>query len=130
LLPGDHAITAVYTGDADFDPASSVALTQTVTRAQTATTLTSSDLQAILGEPVTLTVNVAALAPSGATPTGTVALTEDGTVLGKAQVDANGQAVFVLDSLPAGTHRLTASLLDSDLFDGSVSDVLEQGVTP
>jgi uncharacterized protein (TIGR03118 family) len=130
LPPGDHAITAVYTGDADFDPASSVALTQTVTKAQTTTTLTSSDLQAILGEPVTLTVNVAALAPSSATPTGTVALMEDGTVLGKAQVDANGQAVFVLDSLPAGTHHLTAGLLDSDLFDGSVSDVLEQGVTP
>jgi uncharacterized protein (TIGR03118 family) len=130
LLPGDHAITAVYTGDADFDPASSVALTQTVTKAQTTTTLTSSDLQAILGESVTLTVQVAALAPSSATPTGTVTLMEDDTVLGKAQVDANGQAVFVLDSLPVGTHRLTASLLDSDLFASSVSDILEQTITP
>jgi uncharacterized protein (TIGR03118 family) len=126
LLPGDHSITASFMGNDDFDPSDSLALAQTVNQAGTTTTLTSSALEATQGTPIILTVNVAALAPSGATPTGTVTLKEGNTVLGTAQIDENGQAVFVLDSLAVGTHRLKARFHNNNLFTSSVSDVLEE----
>jgi hypothetical protein len=129
LTPGDHSITAVFTSDDGFDPGSSLALTQTVTKAPTATTLDSSATQAAFGDTITLTVDVAALVPSGVVPTGTVTLRDGNTVLATAQIDANGQAVFVLDSLSVGTHQLKARFHSSDLFVHSVSDVLDEVIT-
>jgi uncharacterized protein (TIGR03118 family) len=124
LLPGDHSITASFLGNADFEPGA-LALAQTVNRATT-TALTSSAQEAPQGTPITLTVNVVVLAPGGATPTGTVTLTQGETVLGTAQIDENGQAVFVLDALAAGTPRLKARFHNNGLFSSSVSDIVEE----
>jgi uncharacterized protein (TIGR03118 family) len=124
LLPGEHSITASFLGNADLDAGVSLALAQSVSRAETSTMLTSSTLEAAVGDAVTLTVNVSALAPSATAPTGTVILREGDTVLATAQVDENGQAVFVLDTLLAGTHQLQAFFLDNSLFTSSVSDVV------
>jgi uncharacterized protein (TIGR03118 family) len=129
LLPGDHSITASFVGDTNFDAEVSLALTQTVSRAGTTTTLTSSDVVAAVGDPITLTVDVAALAPSATTPTGTVTLMDGHTVLATAQVDANGEAVFVLDALAVGKHRLKARFHNNDLFTSSVSDVVDVTIT-
>src|SRR5262249_154179 len=49
LAPGQPSIPASFTGGDAFDPALSVALAQAVSKAATATTLTSSAVQAVVG---------------------------------------------------------------------------------
>ena len=72
LAGGNHTITAVYSGDANFAGSTAPALTQTVGSTQTAvattTTLATSASPAVFGQPVTLTATVAASA--GGTPAG------------------------------------------------------------
>jgi uncharacterized protein (TIGR03118 family) len=126
VLPPTSGLPVTSTG---LDPSGSIALPPTVNRVGTATTLTSSASQATVGNPITFTVNVAALSPSGVAPTGTVSLMEGDTVLATARIDANGQAVFVFDALPEGTHHLKARFQGDFLFADSVSDDLDEVVT-
>src|SRR5207249_4922647 len=54
LAPGAHPITSVYSGDANYGASSSAALSQTVNKAPTTTTLTSSQNPAKRSTAVTL----------------------------------------------------------------------------
>ena len=66
LIAGTHQLTAVYTGDATWSPSRSTAVMQTVSKAPTVITLTSSSgaTQATLNSMVTAMSSVAAI-PSG-----------------------------------------------------------------
>ncbi|MFF9511786.1 Ig-like domain repeat protein [Streptomyces sp. NPDC014724] len=66
-----YAVTATYNGDTGFRPSTGV-LAQTVGRAGTATSVTTSPDPSVAGQSVTLTATVAAIAPGVGTPTGTV----------------------------------------------------------
>src|SRR5439155_8710914 len=60
----NHSITAVYSGDANFNSSTnSPALTQTVSKATTLDTLTSSTNPAAFGQSVIFTANVSAVSP-------------------------------------------------------------------
>jgi hypothetical protein len=72
FITGEHDITAVYNGDADFNSSTSLAFAQLVNRARTTTTLTSSDNPSIPFEQVLFTARVSAVAPGGGAPQGTV----------------------------------------------------------
>ncbi|HLG92314.1 MAG TPA: Ig-like domain-containing protein, partial [Acidimicrobiales bacterium] len=69
---GSHSIVASYSGDSNYPPSSSAALTQTVNQAATTTALSSSANPSVTGQSVTYTATVAASAPGSGTPTGTV----------------------------------------------------------
>ena len=56
-----------------------------------------------LGQPVTLTATVAAVAPGTAAATGTVSFFDGGTLLGSAPL-LGGQAVFTTTRLGVGSH--------------------------
>jgi uncharacterized protein (TIGR03118 family) len=120
---------SALSASADPGPSGFIALSPTVNQVATVTTLSSSANQAAVGNPLTFTVNVTALSPGGSTPTGTVTLMEGDTILATARVDANGQAVFVLDALPDGTHHLKARYQGDFLFADRVSDDLEELIT-
>jgi sugar lactone lactonase YvrE len=70
----------------------------------------------ILGKPnpavyqqnIVFSINVAS-APSTGTPSGTVTIASDGTQIGTATLDANGNATFSTNSLPIGTHTITVT---------------------
>ncbi|MFE6497311.1 Ig-like domain repeat protein [Streptomyces sp. NPDC057747] len=66
-----YAVTAAYNGDTGFRPSTGV-LAQTVGRAGTATSVTTSPAPSVAGQSVTLTATVAAITPGVGTPTGTV----------------------------------------------------------
>src|SRR5262249_20729674 len=91
---GDHALTAVYGGSNAFDASTSDVLTETVAPDPTAVVLSPSVEQGMAGVPVTFTVTVSPVAPGAGTPTGTVTIIDGTAVLGTAQLDVNGQAVF------------------------------------
>ena len=72
LSAGDHSITAVFTDGGDFNGSTSDAITQTVAVADTTTSVSSVTGPSVFGQDVTFSATVAAVAPSTATPVGSV----------------------------------------------------------
>jgi hypothetical protein len=116
LTVGAHSITADYAGSVDYNTSVSSALAQTVNKTATATTMTSSPNPSTLGQTVTFKVTVAAVAPGGGTPIGTVTLKDGTTSLGTTAL-VSGKATFTTSLLAHGSHAMTA------VYSGSVDDV-------
>jgi hypothetical protein len=123
---GDHTLTAAFAGGGAFAASTSSALAETVSKADTATTLTADASTVTVGQPVTLTATVTS--PAG-TPAGTVTFFDGGVPLGTVTLDANGQASLVVQLGP-GSHALTASFDGTDDFAASKSADLDETVTP
>ena len=114
LTPGQHAITAFYSGDIDSGASTSAPFTQTIQ--QTTTTALSVDVDpALAGNPITLTATVTP-GVSG-TPTGSVSFKEGTTVLGPGTLNASGVATLTLSTLALGSHTIIAVYL------GNVADL-------
>jgi hypothetical protein len=125
--PGEHAITATYSGEAGYG-SSADSLVQTITRAETELTLTSTKNPAAHGSSGTLKATVRTLAPGGGTATGTVTFREGETVL--AMIPLSGTAAsYPLKSLAIGEHLITATYNGSIDYAASAA-VIVQVITP
>ena len=122
LTLGSHSFTASYTGDQNFTGATSPALTQTVNKAPTATTIASSSNPAVKNQAVTFTVTVA---PSSAA--GSVQIL-DGTAVIATKTLANGTAAHTVSNLAVGTHAITAKYLGDANDLASQSGALSQAI--
>ncbi|MFL6025026.1 MAG: beta strand repeat-containing protein [Marmoricola sp.] len=126
LSVGSHAITAAYSGDNDFT-SSTGNVSQTVTRAQTTTSLASSANPAATGQGVQFTATVTPVAPGAGDPSGTVRFFVNGANLGGAVPVVGGQASSAnFASLSPGTYTITATYSGDGNFVGS-NGVLDQG---
>jgi hypothetical protein len=123
LAVGTHFVTAQYSGDGIHTGSTSSALSQTVSKASTTTTLTSDANPSKTGRPVTFAATV-----SPSTATGTVQFFDGSSLLGSAPV-SGGQASFTTSSLSGGRHSITGVYSGDDSFQGSTSAVLIQNVT-
>ena len=75
----------------------------------TTTALVSLTSPSVYGQAVTFTATVRSVSAGAGTPTGTVTLREGSTVLASAvPLNAAGQASFMIATLPAGPHTITA----------------------
>jgi hypothetical protein len=94
---------------------------QQVGKANSQTSVTLSPNPSVFGQPVLLTAVVAALAPGGGTPTGSVTFYDGATALGTATL-SNGSASLTTAALGGGAHSVTAvySVVDAN-FTGSSS---------
>jgi len=129
LSVGTHSVTGIYSGDASFNGSTSAALTQTVNKANTATTVTSSTNPSVFGQSVSFTATVAAVAPGAGTPTGTVQFTVDGVNFGAPVTLVGGSATSGSTStLSVGTHTVTGVYSGSTSFNVSTSAALTQTV--
>jgi hypothetical protein len=101
----------------------------TLTATQVALTLSSSQITE--GQTVTLTITVSPSSGSGI-PTGVVTLMDGNHILGKGNLDANGQLVVTLFANPgsAGTHSFTAVYEGDSSFQGSTSSATTLTVQP
>ena len=129
LSVASHSITAVYGGDASFNGSTSSALTQTVNKDGTTSTVTSSLNPSRNGQAVTFTATVAANAPGTGIPTGTITFKDKNKTLGTASLNASGQAALTTSSLNVGSHSITAAYGGSSGFLASTSATLVQTVT-
>jgi hypothetical protein len=122
---GNHTIKAVYSGDTNYAGSTSSGLTQTVSKASSSTTISSSANPSAAGQSVTFTATVS---PSGAT--GTVQFSIDGTNFGTAVTLNSGSAQSgSISTLTVGNHTIKA-VYGGDTNDvGSTSSVLSQIVT-
>jgi hypothetical protein len=138
-----HAITAIFSGDANFGTSTATALSETVIQASTSTIVSSSNLAAVTGQTVTYTGTVSVTSPGAGTPTGNVEFIDNGTPIATCG-GASGQALNASSPDTAtctviydttGTHIVTAQYLvnvgtfNASSVSGSISEVISQGPT-
>jgi hypothetical protein len=114
-VQGKHSLVAVYGGSGGFVGGPSSKLKQIVNGPPPDVFLQSSPNPSTFGKTVTFTVNVF-LPPSGPIPSGTVRLTEGGTVIDTGVLDSTGQARLQLNLLPVGAHTIVAEYAGDSIF--------------
>ncbi len=126
---GSHSIVASYSGNGGNAASASALLAQIVNPATTTTALSSSVNPSIAGASVTFTAAV-----TGNVPSGTVAFTDGGTVLGGCSavaLNGAGNAVSAscsTSALGVGTHRIVASYSGNPANAASTSAAMPQVV--
>ena len=115
LPVGADSITADYAGDSTYVASNSAALTETVNKATTTTTVASSLNPAAHGTAVTFTAKV--IAGSGSIPTGTVSFKSGSTIIGGGTLSTSGVATLTTSVLPVGANSITAD------YSGSTNDL-------
>jgi predicted outer membrane repeat protein len=134
---GVFDLAAKYEGDAVYGRGTSNTVHYQTTAAATTTQITTISPDAPqFGQPVTVTVMVRSLAPSGADPQGSVTIVADGTetlgiqrfgpvYLDPSTLDGDGEYTFEVDipaaALGAGDHSLVAEFDGNDNFVDSSS---------
>jgi len=126
MAPGTHAITAVYSGDANFGGSTSASQNVVVNQASSTTSLTSSLNPSTYGQAVTLTAIVQA--PQGINPFGTVTFMDGSATLGSSSL-SNGSAQLTLSGLGAGSHTIAAVYAGNTYLTGSTSASLAQTIS-
>jgi hypothetical protein len=120
--PGSVSIVAAYSGDSTFLPSNSAPLKQTVTKATTTTTLTSSPNPSQVGQIVKFTATVTG--QYGGTPSGTVTFKDGSTVLAQVTL-SSGVARYKTSTLTKGKHHISASYPGDANFRFSSGDVTQ-----
>jgi len=123
---GADSVTAAYGGDTSYAGSTSAAVGQTVGKATSSSTLTSSPNPSASGQSVTLTATVSG--QFGGTPTGTVTFSNGTTSLGSASL-SGAQAVLTTTALPAGSDAITAAYGGDGNFATDTSNAVTQVVT-
>jgi Tol biopolymer transport system component len=127
LSMGSHTVTASYAGGGGF-LGSSGSLTQTVNKAATSTTVSSSQTPSFINGAVTFTATVAASPPGAGAPTGSIQFAANGTNLGSPVALSGGQASYTTSSLAPGHYAVTATYSGDSNFVSSVSSAITQAV--
>jgi large repetitive protein len=126
LVVGSHAITAVYSGDANDGPSTSAALNQVVNTIPTATALGTSTTGGATPEVILVATVVGA---SGPAPTGTVTFQVGNLILGTATVNSSGVAILA-PNLPAGSENIVAVYSGDTIHAGSQSPAVSVSNVP
>ncbi len=119
IAPGSYPITANYSGDSTYSSSASKALTISLAKAPTSTSLAVSPNPVTPPASATLTATVSRSA-SGAkgTPTGSVTFSVDGVTLGSAKLNGSGIATLTASSagIKPGSYPVVAK------YSGDTSD--------
>jgi streptogramin lyase len=127
---GSHSLTASFGATGALAASSSATVTETVTKAATATALGASLASVASGQSVTFTATVAAVAPGAGVPTGTVTFLDGTTVLGTVPVGAGGTAALTTSLSTTGSHTIKAVYNGDGNFAASSQTVTEQVRAP
>jgi hypothetical protein len=127
LSVGNHTVTVSYGGDANFNPTTSSALTQTVNKGASSITVTSPTNPSVFHQNIFFTATVTASSPAAGTPTGTVTFLDGGTSIASATL-GGGSTLFSTSSLSVGNHTITASYSGDGNFNASSSAAITQTV--
>ena len=108
LAVGNHAISASYPGDSNFNASNSAPFTQIVNVDLATIAINVSPNPSVFGQPMIATATVSATAPGSGTPTGTVTFLDGLTSLGTSNL-VDGQASFIISALSSGLHSIMAT---------------------
>jgi hypothetical protein len=129
---GTYSLTADYSGDPNFDPSTSAAVSEVIDPAPigTTTALGSSKNPALVTDTLTLTATVTP-ASGSSVPTGTVDFKNGGTSLGTAPLNASGVATLAgVQFGTQGSYSLTAVYSGDSTFTTSTSVALSEVINP
>jgi probable HAF family extracellular repeat protein len=125
---GSHAFSAIYAGDGNYSGATSLAISQNVSKATSTVVLSSTPNPSTVGQNVMLTATVTG--QYGGSVTGSLTFKKgSNTVLGTASV-VNGVASLELSSLGQGSHVISAIYFGDTGNLGSTSPAITQTVAP
>src|ERR1043166_1504550 len=118
LSVGTHTVTAIYSGDGNFNASDNTAapLTQTVNGTST-TTLTASTNTTVFGQSVTFTATVSG---TNGPPTGTV-IFKDGTTALATNSLGSGVATYSTSTLSVTSHSMTAVYSGDGIYASSTN---------
>lgn len=131
LNVGTYTIKAEYLGNSNFNDSNEDTQGQIIREASTTIDITSTNEDAVYGEPV-IKARVTATSPSTATPNGTVRITVDN---GTTQVEhnltlSNGEVTLPGPALDVGTYTITAEYQgNSNFFASDPDDSLTQVIS-
>ncbi len=130
FVAGAEAITAVYSGDANFISSTSPILTQTIIQGATAAVVAASVNPSVAGQGISYTATVSAVAPASGTPTGAVAFLDGASTIPGCATQAlvAGLASCSVTYAVAGSHAITAVYSGDPNFIASTSAPLNQQV--
>jgi len=120
LPVGSDSITADYLGDTNNGPSNSLAITQTVNKTQTSTTVIAAPSPGIAGAPEAITATVKVVA-GAATTSGLVTFTSGTTTLGSANLNTTTGTATINPVLTPGTYSIVATYAGDSNDDGSAS---------
>jgi hypothetical protein len=124
---GSQAVTAVYSGDANYAPSTSAVLTQTVNQDSTTSTVKSSANPSVYGQAITYTATVKAASPGSGSPTGSVTFYDGTSSLGSGTLDGT-TATLLTTFFKVGAQSITAVYSGDSNFTTSTSAALTQTV--
>ena len=117
--PGETVFRARYPGTLRFQPSVSAPLTHVSRPVQAETTTSvSGPARSAQGESVTFSATVQSFF---GTPSGMVSFRRDGTQFGTGRLNDAGRAQVSVNTLPQGTHRITAHFLGTAEWEPSAS---------
>jgi hypothetical protein len=128
-VSGD-SITAVYSGNSNFETSTSAILTQTVNEDPAKATVKSSAATAVVGQTVTFTATVTSTSPGSGTPTGTVTFFDGTTNLGQETLNSSGKATLATSNLPLGSNSITVMYTSDGHYQGTSSAAISQTINP
>lgn len=126
LAAGSYPVTASYQGDANFDPAASGQFTETVFKAATTLTLTSSENPSPYNQPPRIAVTVTPVSPGAGEPSGTVTLELAGKTFDVSITE--GKGTYALANYTPGSQTIDAEYLGDANFAGSDAETLVQSI--
>jgi hypothetical protein len=122
LAVGTHQVTAVYSGDVNYNAGATATMTEAVTISVGTTTVpvvAIGPTTPTAGQPVTLTATVPT---TGTTvPTGTVTFYYNGNPIGTGTLNASGVATLTTSTLPVGTGTITVGYSGDSNYASSIS---------
>ncbi len=125
---GTHVVTAAYSGDLTFHPATfSVQHTVVAPAAATQTALTVTPNPSSYGLPVKLSATVSSASPIQG---GSIAFMDGTTVVATQAIGQNGSAKFSTSAFQVGTHALSATYSGAAGFQSSTSNTISLVVQP
>jgi len=121
--PGYQLVSALYSGNQDYNSSSSPLLSVNVLMNPTISQLGAAPNPVVAAQPVTFTAGVTSSTVKQPVPSGTVQFIDNGGQIGVAQL-INGAASITLSSLAVGTHSITSSYEGSGAFNPSSSSAI------
>ena len=133
---GNTAVTATYNGGPNFTGSASSPLGETISAAQTTSTLSANVSSSVTNQQITFTADVDTVAPGGGTPSGVVTFTQKSgsttTTICASTLSARtpDTATCTTSYANVGNRTVTATYAGTANYVGSVSNALIMSVAP
>ncbi len=118
---GSHTLQVVYSGDSNYNTATSTATVFTVAKSTTTLALTPATTTPVGGSSLLLTATLSAPGTATTQPTGSIIFTMDGASVGSASLASGTTATLTITAPTSGTHTLQASYVGDNNYSAATS---------